>query len=132
MRRRSDPRFADDRVVDAHDVVTAFGRLACRTLHRVAAPADDRRLSARQPRVAWFWRLRKLSAVAFLEPFDDCLGTRFTEVEPTDHVERICESARIGDRRARSDDAQVVADDVRDGEGARWPSRPSGEPAALD
>jgi hypothetical protein len=71
MRDGGGTGFADDRLVNADDVIRARPGLDCRALHGVAATTDDAGRDIRQAHVTRFRGLGNLAPRAGLQPRDD-------------------------------------------------------------
>ena len=132
MQRRRDARFADDRIVNPHDVIPQRPGFAGRSVHRVAAAADDRRCRAYEPRVAGLRRFGHVAASALGKTRHDGARVCGFLAEPAQNVGRLAKRARVCDCRSRGDHAEIVSDHVRDGKRPARAGRACREPAALD
>src|SRR4051812_9645308 len=109
MRWPGDTRFADDRIVNANDLIAARLGLAGRAVHRAASAADDRRLRTGETRIAGFRRLVDAAGGAAPHMIDDGFRICGLAAKPMEDVERIAERRGVGHRRSRTNYAEIVA-----------------------
>ena len=100
--------------------------------HRVTSRTDHRGSGLREARVAWLGRLRDRAAGALFQARDHGRRICGLSAETAEHVQGVLEPGGVSHRRARRDEAGIVAHDIRDDQRIAGPLRARRQPAAFD